>query len=421
MPEREELEKLQRQLEAIIQEQARQKVQLKGMVYVTQAINENVGADELFEKLGNFLNFEMQLQRHVLLFCEHDEWRLVSHHQADLRSLDLAQIATELTRLGSGRRKLNNEQHPFIAQFAYGLQVFHKETPLAYLFMGQLTGEGDVWGQLDIVTAATNVVAVAIENKRMFKEQVNRKVLDHEIVLAAEIQQTLIPSRLPEGQLYGLSSIYRPHFAVGGDYFDVVEFPDGKLAFCIADITGKGMAAALLMANFQANFYSLITRQLSLEETVQGLNAAVHRVTAGDRFITLFLGKYDPATRTLHFVNSGHTPPFLIVGEQVIRLTNGTTILGFLPELPDIDVGGICLTTDATLFTYTDGLTDLRNPAGDDFSDELLEEFLLSHAKLPARTLNARLLDHIDRFRQNQPYPDDITVLTCRIFDNLLQ
>ncbi len=394
----------------------KQKLQLRGLMTVTQAINENVGAESLFEMLGRYLSFEMQLGRFTLLFQVDRKWKVVSTSGADNTAFVETEIAALLAHHGSGTRKLPPSDNVFMSQFEYGLHVLHKNTPLAYLFMAEFRQDDDVMGQLDFITAVTNVVAVAIENKRMFKEQLDRKLIDLEITLGAEIQRALVPQKLPQGANYEMSSIYKPHFAVGGDYYDVVEFPDDKVAFCIADITGKGVSAALLMANFQANFHAIVPRRPSLEEIVAEMNAAVHRVTEGDRFITLFLGKYDTETRTLHYINAGHTPPYLIMGGEVTRLRNGTTVLGWLPELPFLEIGGICLTGEAFLFTYTDGLTDIRNDAGEDLNDDILEAFLREHAHLPAKDINEKLLHFIEKFKGDQPYPDDITVLSCRIF-----
>jgi phosphoserine phosphatase RsbU/P len=403
-------------IQALENKIGRQVFQLKGLMSVTQAINENVGAVDLFEMLGRYLNFEMQISRFSLLFKEGNEWKIVSTLGANNSFFDSEILSPIMATHGTGTRKLQQGKHEFIDQFEYGLQVMHKNTPLAYLFMAGFKQTDDVVAQLDFVTAVTNVVAVAIENKRMFKEQFNQRIFNREVELAAEIQKALVPRRLPQCDAYEMSSIYKPHFAVGGDYYDVVEFSDGKVAFCIADITGKGVSAALLMANFQATFHALVPRRPTLEEIVNEMNAAVHRVTDGDRFITLFLGKYDVDTRTLHYVNAGHTPPFLIMGGEVVRLKNGTTVLGWLPELPFLEIGGVCLTGEALLFTYTDGLTDVRNDKGEDFSDEILLEFLKEHAHLPAKIINEKLLLFVDRFKGDEPYPDDITVLSCRVF-----
>ncbi len=274
-----------------------------------------------------------------------------------------------------------------------------------------------MYNKVQFVTTITNVIAVAIENKRLFKERMRQEVVNRELEVAAEIQRTLVPWRLPSGSSYQLSSIYKPHFAVGGDYYDVVEFSDGQIAFCIADITGKGVAAALLMANFQANFRALITRRPTLEEIVHELNAAVYNVTQGDKFITLFIARYDINTRVLHYVNAGHTPPVLLSDGKTILLKNGSTSLGWLPELPFLEIGELTINDEALIFSYTDGLTEVRNTAGEEFGEEKLLQFLGEHATEGAKELNTKLLNHLEVFRGREPWPDDITVLTCKLFN----
>jgi sigma-B regulation protein RsbU (phosphoserine phosphatase) len=292
----------------------------------------------------------------------------------------------------------------------------HKNTAIAYAFLGGFRDEDDVYSKVQFVTTITNVIAVAIENKRLFKSQVQQKIVNREVELAAEIQQALVPNRMPSSAAYQLSSIYKPHFAVGGDYYDVVEFPDGKIAFCIADITGKGVSAALLMANFQANFRALVSRRPALEELVRDMNSAVFNVTKGDKFITFFVAKYDSVARTLHYVNAGHTPPILLINGEAIPLKNGCTSLGWLPELPFLELGGVCLTGEAIVFSYTDGLTEVRNSKGEEFGEDNLTDFLLEHATLDAKNINDQLLGHVETFRGREPWPDDITVLTCKFF-----
>jgi phosphoserine phosphatase RsbU/P len=414
MSNSDDLRKLMQRLQYWENRMGKQQLQLKALKAVTQGINDNLGADELYQMMKNFLSFEMGIGRFCLIFrCAEGHWKPVSSQNCDIDIFDAAQVIPILTKFGSGTKKIETATDPFVQQFELTLQVMHKSQPLAFVVMADLNQENlDL--QLDFVTTVANVVAIAIENKRLFKDQLQQKLINREVELAAEIQQALVPRRLPQSALFELSSIYRPHFAVGGDYYDVVEFPDGKIAFCIADITGKGVSAALLMANFQATFHALVPRRPSLEEIVHEMNAAVHRVTGGDKFITLFLGKYDPKDRTLHYINCGHTPPFLLTGNEVIRLKNGTTVLGSFDELPFIEVGGVCLTDQALLFSYTDGLTDLRNPQQEEFDEEVLLRFLQQHQHLQIRSLNEELLSYIDVFRAGMPYPDDITVLTCK-------
>lgn len=415
MPELSEIKRTLSRIEKLEREVNLKQLQINSLLAITQAINENVPAEGLFNMYNSFLRWEIGIRKMALFFKENDKWDCTSALGIPEHLLQ-SDISAELGKFKT-KQGLEHNTHPFIREFDLVIPVMHKDEPIAYAFLGGFGDEDDVYNKVQFVTTITNVIAVAIENKRMFKDHMRQEVLNREVEVAAEIQRTLVPSRLPSSSYYQLSSIYKPHFAVGGDYYDVVEYPDGKIAFCIADITGKGVSAALLMANFQASFHALITRRPTLEEIVHELNASVWRVTQGDKFITLFLAKYDIATRTLHYINAGHTPPLLISGSgEVIQLKNGCTSLGWLPELPFLEIGGVCLTSESLIFCYTDGITDIRNNAGEDFSDERLIQFLKENADLSAKDLNTKLLNHVEAFRERQPLPDDITVLSVKVF-----
>ncbi|MBK9338465.1 MAG: SpoIIE family protein phosphatase [Lewinellaceae bacterium] len=414
MPELQEIKRTLTRIEKLEREVNLKQLQINSLLAITQAINENVSSDGLFNMYNSFLRWEIGIRKMALFFKESDGWECVTSLGVD-EAMCAYDLSAELPNFRS-TRGLENSEHPFIREFDLVVPVMHKDEPIAYAFIGGFMDEDDVYNKVQFVTTITNVIAVAIENKRLFKTQLRQEVLNREVELAAEIQRTLVPSRLPSSKNYQLSSIYKPHFAVGGDYYDVVEFSDGNIVFCIADITGKGVAAALLMANFQANLRALVMRCQTLEEIVQEMNAAVFRVTQGDRFITLFLARYDVESRTLHYINAGHTPPLLLSNGEAVPLKNGCTVLGWMPELPFLEIGGVCLTDEATLFTYTDGLTDVLNDAGEDFSEEKLTAFLLARTDLSAKEMNAQLLKHVEAYRQRQALPDDITVLTCKMF-----
>lgn len=414
MPELQEIKRTLSRIEKLEREVNLKQLQINSLLAITQAINENVSAEGLFNMYNSFLRWEIGIRKMALFFKETGDWQCMTWLGIPDTLLE-CNLEEEFSKYRT-TKGLENSEHPFIKEFDLVIPVLHKDEPIAFTFIGGFGDDEDVYNKVQFVTTITNVIAVAIENKRLFKQQLRQEVLNREVEVAAEIQRALVPSRLPSGKKYQLSSIYKPHFAVGGDYYDVVEFPDGQIAFCIADITGKGVPAALLMANFQANFHALVARRPSLEEIVHELNAAVWRVTQGDRFITLFIAKYESATRTLHYINAGHTPPLLLMNNEAIPLKNGCTSLGWLPELPFLEIGGLCLTEEAMIFTYTDGLTDVRNAEGEDFGEEKLMSFLLANPGLSAKEMNTRLLKHIEEYRERTPFPDDITVLTCKVF-----
>lgn len=413
MAELKDIKRTLSRIEKLEREVNLKQLQINSLLAITQAINENVSAEGLFNMYNSFLRWEIGIRKMALFFMENNVWQCMSFLGVD-EALLQTDISAELTKFRT-TRGIDQSDYALIREFDLVIPVMHKDVPIAYAFVGGFGEEDDVYNKVQFVTTITNVIAVAIENKRLFKQQMRQEILNREVEVAAEIQRTLVPARLPSGHNFQLSSIYKPHFAVGGDYYDVVEFSDGSIVFCIADITGKGVSAALLMANFQANFHALTARRPSLEEMVVKLNEAVFRVTQGDKFITLFIAKYETSSRTLHYINCGHTPPVLLLGEDTIFLKNGCISLGWMPELPFLEIGGVCLQEEALIFTYTDGLTDVHNPQDETFSDDLLCDFLRRNKHLDAKALNTALLAYVEKFKGNAPYPDDITVLTCKV------
>jgi sigma-B regulation protein RsbU (phosphoserine phosphatase) len=235
--------------------------------------------------------------------------------------------------------------------------------------------------------------------------------------LAAEMQRLLIPQELPANKHYELAGIYKPHFRVGGDYLDFLEFEDGKMFFCIGDISGKGVSAALLMANFQANFKTLINKHReSLADFIHDINGAVNRITLGDKFITFFIGEYDIEKRSLRYINAGHTPPILVDDGHLHLLDKGCTLLGLFDQLPKLEVGEIALKGEAVILSFTDGLTDIRNNEGMFLSEDKLQHFVQGHYLVSAEEFTEKLKAYIETFIGEEKYPDDFTVLSCRFF-----
>ncbi len=394
-------------------------LQVRRLLQMTQAINNNVSAEDLFHMYHAFLRSELGVKEMALFVrqSERDErWELATSIGLSEEELDFGEDygadLMQLKRAGV----IDQPDHPLFRHFEHVVPVLHKERPIAFILIGTFTDEDDMFERVQIITTITNVIAVAIENKRLFRRQIEQERLEADLDLGAKVQGMLIPKELPANDFYELSAIYRPKLGVGGDYFDYREFVDGKLVFCIGDFTGKGVSAALLMANFQANFHTLIRKRTDLRDFVNEINESVYRITKGDRFVTFFVAEYDREAHRLTYVNAGH-PPALLVAEDTFQLLDkGTTVLGSIDFLPLVEVGTVDLPPQALIVTYTDGLTDLQSAAGETFEEEILYEFARRQFSRSAATFNGNLLTKLEEFRQDQPYPDDLTILTCRIF-----
>ena len=389
-------------------------LQINRLLDITQAINNNVSADTLYVMFKSFLNWELGVRQIALFLPEGELWKCVVTEGINLKTLD-DDVPLMLPKFGTTMKKVNNMIHPFTKQFEIVIPVFHKEDAIAYAFIG---GYDDTdFSKLQLITTITNIVAVAIENKRLFKRKIEQERFNHEISLATDMQNALIPDKMPKNDVFEVSAIYKPHFGVGGDYFDCFKLRDDRYMFIVADVAGKGLSAALLMANFQANMHAIVRKALSPEEFIRQLNKAVYRVTRGEKYITLFVGELDLNTRRFRYVNAGHIPPILIKsGGEVEWLKKGCMILGYEPSLPKLEIGETTLDSDAMMVIFTDGLTDIKSPVGSDFSEDILAEFVKQHQTIGARTFNEKLMQQIDEFKAGEDFPDDITVLTCRVF-----
>ena len=307
MPDYLEIKNKLSRIESLEQDLNLKQLQINRLLNITQAINNNVSAEGLFSMYQSFLGWEIGINKMMLYIKEEDNWFCATSIGIDdqLKELNITDILPKYTRL----KHLEQSDHPLISEFDVVIPVRHKEEPIAYVFIGGFNDEEDIYSKVQFITTITNVIAVAIENKRLFKRQLEQERLKREMELASDMQRMLIPKILPKTNYYELSSIYQPQLGVGGDYFDFIESEEGKIIFCVGDISGKGLAAALLMANFQAIFHTLLNKRTALKEFVIDLNKSVNLITRGERFITLFVAEYDKETKQLSYVNAGHYPP----------------------------------------------------------------------------------------------------------------
>ena len=370
-------------------------------------------SDGLFNMYKSFLSWEMGIEKMALFIIEDHGWECtasINFNRSDFN--DIVPLLLPHKRLFT----IKNGDHPRLKGFDIIIPVFHKELPIAYSIIGGIKEKEDLYNKIQFITTITNIIAVAIENKRLFKKQLEQERYRREMELASQVQHMLIPEKLPVEEKFAMSKIYKPHFNIGGDYLDFIRFDQDRFAFCIADISGKGVSAALLMANFQAMIQSLIFQYRDLETFVFALNQSVYRITKSDRYITFFVAEIDAKQKTLRYVNAGHYPPILKMNGSLIRLDKGCSFIGAFEKLNDIKEEKIKLTPDAMIISFTDGLPDLKNIGDEYFGDHSLEEFVSRNGHMDPDSFNNLLLSEIDTFRGDIDIADDIAVLTCKIY-----
>lgn len=397
-------------------------LEIDSLLEITKAINSNKSSSALFELFHRTLKDQIGVENMLLYSNNGDDWepvignKFISELNPELINSLLKY--NKLTDLAA----LNGELPDYLKQYDILIPVFHKEKPLAYLLMSNPRVESyePLEDKVKFAQTVTNIISVAIENKRLFKKEVEQLSFKRELELAAQVQSMLIPDKLPFDDKIQMSAIYLPHQNIGGDYYDFIKLSDDEMFFCIADISGKGIAAAILMANFQAQIRELTKRNpFSIEEYMQELNKGVLMSTKGEKFITLFLAKYNNKTRLLKYVNSGHNPPVLINSHGYKFLDKGTTILGMFNELPTVKMGQIPIVEDTAIICFTDGLTDVVNENNQVFPLNALVELMQNNYKNDVGALNKQIIKEIMRFKgEDGQVSDDITVLSVKILES---
>ncbi len=385
--------------------------QLNALSEATKAINDNISTERLYELYKQIIYTQIRVNK-IALFRYDQAWKPVIWDNKSSEHYYYFPTQSQLEQYKT-IRQLNKEEQGIFAGFKYIIPVYHKQMPLAIALLGDIN-EGIAHQEeelLDFALTLTNVIAVAVENKRLFKQEVEKKQFYKELDLASKVQGMLIPKKLPKNKLYEFAGLYLPYKGIGGDYYDVIHVSKDEFVFCIGDISGKGIAAALVMANLQAYLNATLNIQNFDKRFIEDLNRKIFSITNGENFITLFMGRYNILSRELIYVNAGHVPPVMIQDNKISRMEVGCTLLGIFDELPKIEFGKLVLKSDSTIVCFTDGLTELENGEEDPLGMERIEQFIYDNHRLSPEIFNKMLYNYISKFKGNVLFNDDISIL----------
>ncbi len=267
---------------------------------------------------------------------------------------------------------------------------------------------------LRLLTSLANVAAAKIQNARLMADAAEKKQMDREFALAREIQQRLLPENPPEIPGYELYGSNIPSRQVSGDYFDFRVRPDGKIYATIADVCGKGVGPALLMASLQASFHAWADETVPVAEMTGRLSEAISRRTGPDRFITFFLLLLDAATGEIEYTNAGHNPGLLRRKDgSMEELASHGLPLALFPGKP-YGSSRLTLGPGEILCLYTDGVTEANDPKGNEFGMPRLKEFLAGQGEAEVAEIDARLSKELETHASGEPFADDRTLVMIR-------
>lgn len=393
----------------------KKELELNALLEITQAINSNVPEDSLYKIFNFTLRSNLNIRK-LALFVFDEIWNCKvsfgttrNYHKIRL---------DERVKMVKNIHRMDEFENCDFDEFDMVMPISHKGETIALVFVGGVEHQAshDDDESIKFIQALSNIIIVAIENKKLARRQLEQEALRKELEIASDVQQFLFPDKLPNTDRLKLEASYLPHDLVGGDYYDYIPINKNQFLICVADVSGKGIPAALMMSNFQASLHTLLRQTPNLTEIVEALNYQVMDSAKGEKFITFFGAIYDIALKTMVYVNAGHNPPLLWDRKNGMRLLeDGSTVLGAMHPLPFMNEGFIPNLDEFLLFAYTDGLTETVNEEGKEFGVERLTEYFQQNHMKDLKTIHQDLIVALDGFKGRKGYRDDITLLSCRV------
>jgi sigma-B regulation protein RsbU (phosphoserine phosphatase) len=395
-----------------------QEFKLNSLLEITNAINSNLPIDKLIEIFHFILKEQLHFSK-ILLLHQQQKWEIL------LKIGIKGSIVTdELIRVLSRSKEIttiDSSPDQLLSKFQTIVPVFHQKEPLAYLLLSEnhfdeLSSKEHL-NNLRFIQTLANIIVVAIENKRMNLQNIKQVRLKKELEVASEMQKMLFPTSLPSNKQMDLSAKHTSRHQVGGDYYDFIPLNEDEFIFCIADVSGKGISAAMLMANFQATIRTLYSyQQFELDYLINELNKKVIQNAKGEKFITFFIAHYNQISRKLKYINAGHNAPILTNGKKIKLLDEGTVGLGMFDELPFINTGALYVDPNTTLVMYTDGVIELENEKNEYFEIERLIKLIHQYYPLKMEDLNTLIFSKLDEWKSNKNFDDDTAIFSCRFY-----
>jgi phosphoserine phosphatase RsbU/P len=303
------------------------------------------------------------------------------------------------------------------ARYLLGVPIEIESTPRGLLAVGDKESRRGVGPFLpaDRRTLAlfANQAAIALENARLHLQALEKERLEREMDLAAEIQRQILPKGSPEVPGFHLVGWNRPARQVGGDYYDLLALPSGRVALVVGDVSGKGMPAALMVSTLHSALRLLLDQAGFGPDLLERLNRHILESSAANKFITLLLAELDPQSGDLRYLNAGHNPGLLLRRDGVDELGAGGLPLGLLPG-SRFQARAVSLSPGDLLCLYSDGITECESPGGEEFGAARLLALLAEHRDRPLQQLLEEIQDATGRHSQGLPQGDDQTVILLR-------
>ncbi len=268
---------------------------------------------------------------------------------------------------------------------------------------------------LSLLGVLSNQMVTALINARLYVESLERIRLQEEVTMARQIQLDLLPSKPPELSCACISAHSTPSRTVGGDFFDFVQVDGDRVGIVIADASGKGMPAALMIAQTQAILKSEVCNGNPIDVVLKNMNQHIVDSSSAEKYVTLFYGEFDTVSGRFCYANAGHNYPLLVRANGGLELlTSGGAVIGALPKM-QYQSDSVQLHTNDVLFFFTDGLSEAMNKNEDEYTEERIRKYVVEHRNEDPQTLIDMILKDVREFDPTYPPRDDTTIIALKV------
>lgn len=405
------LKKINRELDSKVN-------QLSALFDLSKEFSGLLQVEQVAKLLVYSLIGQMLVSKYAIVICSRDSYSILENS-----------FNEELLKTALKNCSVNNFIHPIQKNELIGELKIFGEIGSELIIPMQIKGETKgliILGKrknnlfyertdIEFISSVASLAIISIENARLFKETLEKQRLEKDLETARNIQNNLLPKKIPTLSNFEIAAYNKSARMVGGDYFDIIKLDENRILFAIADVSGKGVPAALLMANIQAFLKSICKMNLSLDASTNLLNDLVAENTTMGSFITFFWGILDNQNKQLTYVNAGHNPPLLIRDNKIIKLKKGGMILGVMQTMIPYVSETIQLFENDSIILFTDGITEAMNLKWEEFSDERLESLSLQYSYLNASDLLSVIRKNVEDFTLSAEQSDDITSMVIKV------
>lgn len=267
---------------------------------------------------------------------------------------------------------------------------------------------------LRLMTLLANLAAIKIENAKLVELGIEKEKMEKELSLASQIQRDFLPKENPKSKGFEIAGSNVPCYQVGGDYYDFIDIDPDRIGITIADVSGKGVSASLLMASLRAALQSEVHSEYDIEKMVKKLNDFVHRSSSTNKFITFFFSELNKKTSELKYINAGHNPPLIMdLKGNVRRLESSGFCLGMFPNI-DYKMEKLNLNVGDTALLFTDGFTESRSKDNEEFEEKRMIQLMKKHSKIGAEDLIEKINQELEEFTVGTEQSDDQTIVVIK-------